>query len=71
MMLNIQGYRLLKCMTVTLTIYINFIFPFQMRFNIKYGFNWQSVSENKMFKYHNDIHEAGFGTEEPLESFVT
>ena len=56
---------------VTLTIYINFHSPFLRMLHMKFGFDWPSDSEKKIFEYYGNMHVycPGEGAELPLGSF--
>ena len=57
---------------VTCTIYINFLSHSPRRLHMKFGIDWRSGSEMKMFKNNGYIHvySPGTGADNPLRSNV-
>ena len=55
---------------LTKTIFIDLCPHFPRRLHIKFGFDWLSVSEKKMFENNGHIHvySPGAGADKPLES---
>ena len=58
---------------MTWTIYISFHLPFLMMLHIKFGFDWPSGLEKKIFKYYGHIHvySPGVGADNPLRTFFS
>ena len=52
---------------VTLTIYINFLYPFLRMLHMKFGFDWPSGFMGEMFHYYGNIHvySPGAGADNP------